>query len=152
FNQNPNLQNPPSVVNPDITGNEGLPDNSSNPIYDVITSTSSTRNLDMATTILTNQFRLEQSRDFEKVGARLLRSSEYRVHPDLGFISLTTALRPDQVLAASFEYEYNGENYQVGEFSTDLPLNPDTTTVLYTKLLKGTTQNVELPTWNRMMK
>ena len=152
FNENPNLQNPPTIVNPDITGNDGLPDNSSNPIYDAIISNGSARNLDMATAILMSQFRLEQSRDYEKVGARLLRPSEYRVHPDLGFISLTTALRPDQVLAVSFEYEYNGEKYQVGEFSTDLPLNPDTTTVLYTKLLKGTTQNVELPTWDLMMK
>ncbi len=152
FNQNPSLQNPPVIVNPDITGTQGLPDNSSNPIYDAIISAGAVRNLDQAVATLTSQFRLEQSRDFEKVGARLLRPSEYRIHPDLGFISLTTALRPDQVLAVSFEYEYNGENYQVGEFSTDLPLNPDTTTVLYTKLLKGTTQNVELPTWNLMMK
>ncbi len=151
FNQNPNFQNPPVVVNPDITG-DGLPDNSSNSIYDAITSSGSIRNLDMAVATLTSQFRLEQSRDFEKVGARLLRPSEYRLDPDLGYISLTTALRPDQVLAVSYEYEYNGEKYQVGEFSTDLPLNPDTTTVLFTKLLKATTQNVDLPLWDLMMK
>ena len=152
YNQNPDFQNPPVIVNPDITGTHGLPDNSSNPIYGAITASKSTRNLDMAVATLTSQFRLEQSRDFEKVGARLLRPSEFMVHPDLGYISLTTALRPDQVLAVAYEYEYNGENYQVGELSTDLPLNPDTTTVLYTKLLKGTTQNVDLPLWDLMMK
>lgn len=152
FNQNPDFQNPSVIVHPDITGQKGLPDNSSNPIYQLITANNSIRNLDRAVALLTGQFRMEQSRDFEKVGARLLRQSEYRVHPDLGFISLNTALRPDQVLAVSFEYEYNGENYQVGEFSTDSPLNPDTTTVLFTKLLKGTTQRVDLPIWNLMMK
>lgn len=152
FNENPNLQNPPVIVNPDITGQKGLPDNTSNPIYREILNASGVRNLDRAVSLLSAQFRLQQSRDFEKVGARLLRSSEYHLDPDLGYISLNTSLRPDQVLAVAYEYEYNGEKYQVGEFSSDLPLNPDTTTVLFTKLLKGTTQQIRQPIWNLMMK
>ncbi|GAA5224855.1 T9SS outer membrane translocon Sov/SprA [Membranihabitans marinus] len=151
FNQNPNLQNPPAPVNPDILG-IGLPDNTSNGIYASITSSNSIRSLDRAVAVLNNQLQLEQGRDFEKVGARLLRSSEFTFHPDLGYISLNTAIRPDQVIAVSYEYEYNGKKYQVGEFSTDLPLNPDTTTVLFTKLLKGTTQRIDLPIWDLMMK
>ncbi|WP_236980870.1 cell surface protein SprA [Membranihabitans maritimus] len=151
FNQNPNFQAPTVVVNPDIQGN-ALPDNTTNPIYEAITQNSNIRSLDMAVAVLQSQFQLEQSRDFEKVGARLLRSSEYDLQPDLGYISLNTPVRPDQVIAVSYEYEYNGEKYQVGEFSTDLPLNPDTTTVLFTKLLKGTTQRIDLPIWDLMMK
>lgn len=152
FNTNPSFQNPPVIANPDITGNAGLPDNSSNAIYETILANNATRNLDRAVAILSSQYRLQQARDFEKVGARLLRGSEYQYDPDLGYISLNTALRPDQVLAVSFEYEYNGEKYQVGEFSKDLPMNPDTTTVIFTKLLKGTTQQIRRPIWDLMMK
>ena len=53
----------------------------------------------------------------------MLSASEYRLNADLGYISLRTALQPDQVLAVAFEYTYKGENYQVGEFSTDLKDN-----------------------------
>src|SRR5690606_16982112 len=41
FNQSPDFQNPPVIVNPDITGEHGLPDNSSNPIYSAVTSSKS---------------------------------------------------------------------------------------------------------------
>src|SRR5690606_40750362 len=81
FNQNPNLQNPPVIVNPDITATQGLPDNSSNPIYDAIISAGAVRNLHHAVATLTSQFRLEPSTASEQAGSRLLRPSEYRIHP-----------------------------------------------------------------------
>src|SRR5690625_7444445 len=109
----PNLKNPPIIVIPDINGQKGLPDNTSNPIYREILNASGVRNLDRAVSLLSAQFRLQQSRDFEKVGARLLRSSEYHLDPDLGYISLITALRLEQVLGVACDYEYNGVEFQV---------------------------------------
>jgi len=40
----------------------------------------------------------------------------------------------------------------VGEFSTDVPVDPNTPKVLYVKLLKNTLLKTNLPTWNLMMK
>ena len=51
--------------------------------------------------------------------ARLLDQSEYTLDDQLGFISLNQSLNNDEVLAVSFQYSYNGEIFQVGEFSDD---------------------------------
>ncbi len=63
---------------------------------------------------------LSGSTDCEKVAnARLLTSSEYTVNKSLGYVSLKSTLKSDEVLAVAFEYTYAGKTYQVGEFSTD---------------------------------
>lgn len=88
--------------------------------------------------------------DFEKIEqARLLNESEYTINPNLGYISLRSALNSDEILAVAFNYTANGKTYQVGEFSTDGINAPET---LVLKLLKGTNLSPKLPTWKLMMK
>ena len=84
--------------------------------------------------------------------ARNLTDKEYILNPRLGYISLNTALNADEVLAVAFRYTINGVEYQVGEFSTDVPVNNSTPEVLYVKLLKNETLKTSLPTWDLMMK
>ena len=88
--------------------------------------------------------------DYEKLErARKLKSSEYTVHPQLGYISLNQALNNDEVLAVSFQYTIGNETYQVGELTTTGPNAPD---ALIVKLLKGTTFSPSLMNWELMMK
>jgi len=84
--------------------------------------------------------------------ARQLTSKEFTLHPQLGYITLTAPLNNDEVLAVAYQYTYNGVQYQVGEFSSDQPVNPTTRKVLYVKLLKNELLKTTLPTWNLMMK
>ncbi|WP_423147419.1 cell surface protein SprA [Rubrolithibacter danxiaensis] len=84
--------------------------------------------------------------------ARKLTDREFTLNPRLGYISLNTALNGDEVLAVAFRYNYNGTEYQVGEFSTDIPVDPNNPQVLYVKLLKNETLKTNLPTWDLMMK
>ena len=86
------------------------------------------------------------------VYARQLTSAEYTLHPQLGYITLKSALNNDEVLAVAYQYTYNGVSYQVGEFSSDQPVNATTRKVLYVKLLKNELLKTKLPTWNLMMK
>jgi len=88
--------------------------------------------------------------DFEKIEqARLLNESEYTINPNLGFISLRSALNSDEILAVAYNYEVNGKTYQVGEFSNEGINSPET---LVLKLLKGTNLSPKIPTWKLMMK
>ncbi len=84
--------------------------------------------------------------------ARKLTDKEFVLHPQLGYISLSYPLDNDQVLAVAYRYTYNGVEYQVGEFSTDVPVDPVNPKVLYTKLLKNEVLKTSLPTWKLMMK
>ncbi len=88
--------------------------------------------------------------DYEKIEqARLLSESEYTFNPNLGYISLRSALNTDEILAVAYNYTANGKTYQVGEFSTD-GINAPQTLVL--KLLKGTNLSPRIPNWKLMMK
>jgi cell surface protein SprA len=94
--------------------------------------------------------RFSGGQDFEKIEqARLLSESEYTINPNLGYISLRSALNSDEILAVAFNYTANGKTYQVGEFSTDGINAPET---LVLKLLKGTNLSPKIPTWKLMMK
>lgn len=84
--------------------------------------------------------------------ARQLTTKEYTLQPQLGYISLNTPLNNDEVLAVAYQYTDNGVAYQVGEFTSDIPVNPTTANVLYVKLLKNQLVKTSLPTWNLMMK
>lgn len=91
--------------------------------------------------------------NFAKVTyARKLTDREYTFHPQLGYISLINALNTDEVLAVAYRYTYNGVEYQVGEFSTDVSFNQNTPNVLFVKLLKNETTKTNLPIWDLMMK
>ena len=84
--------------------------------------------------------------------ARNLTDKEFILNPRLGYISLNQPLNADEVLAVAFRYTINGVEYQVGEFSTDNPVNNTTPEVLYVKLLKNETLKTSLPIWDLMMK
>ena len=130
-----------------------LPANDSNDLYRRVLGVPSARTLNNAvSTLQGGAFRLTQAKDFEKVRARLLSPSEYSYHPELGFVSVNVNLRPDQVLGVSYQYTYKGEVHTVGELSNDVPIGSDTLGVLFVKLLKSTTQRVDLPSWDLMMK
>lgn len=90
--------------------------------------------------------------DFVKIeNARKLNPSEYYFNSKLGFISLNTAINPDQTLAVSYEYTILGSNdlYQVGEFSDQ---SIPTHKCLIMKLLKSSASNTRIPMWDLMMK
>ncbi len=98
--------------------------------------------------ILENARKLEQGRDFT-------------FNSQLGYISLNQRLSNDEVLGVAFQYTYNGEVYQVGEFANggvdattvsagaEIPVNNNT---LILKLLKSNITNVVDPIWDLMMK
>ncbi|MCX2719035.1 cell surface protein SprA [Lentiprolixibacter aurantiacus] len=98
--------------------------------------------------ILENARKLEQGRD-------------YSFNSQLGYISLNQRLSNDEVLAVAFQYTFNGEVFQVGEFANG---GIDATTVsagvtpeinnntLVLKLLKSNITNVNDPIWDLMMK
>lgn len=81
--------------------------------------------------------------------ARKLASSEYTLNSQLGYISLKSKLNADEMIAVAYEYTYNGQVYQVGEFSGDVT---DTDQCLFLKMLKGSTILTSLPIWDLMMK
>jgi len=98
--------------------------------------------------ILENARKLEQGRD-------------YQFNQQLGYISLNQRLSNDEVLGVAFQYTFNGQVFQVGEFANG---GIDATTVsagvnpiienntLILKLLKSNITNVDDPIWDLMMK
>lgn len=148
---NPELYRKGGVTSPDIDGNE-LPSNEANAIYRQILANPSERQLSRVTPFLQNRFRFEQAQDFEKVRARLLNQNEYTYDPQLGYISINTPLQPQQVIGVTYEYVYNGQVFQVGEFSEEVPEDTENPGVLFVKMLKGTTPRVDKPMWDLMMK
>ncbi len=137
------------VTNPSVP----VPSNSSNNLLSVIKEQyPGARNINEVTQALAPlaAYGIEGGKDYEKVeSARLLTSNEYTLNSTLGYISLKSALNTDEVLAVAYEYTYNGQVYQVGEFSSDITT---TSQSLYVKMLRGTTVSTSLPTWKLMMK
>lgn len=133
------------------------PFNNANSEYNSIVGDRSSRSPSQAANKL-NSLGLSQVQDFEIVYARKLSPSDYYFNPQVGFLSVNQTLQSNDVLAVAYQYSYNGQIYQVGEFAADVP--PDTTAgtgagsskVLYLKLLKATSQRTNLPLWNLMMK
>lgn len=130
------------------TGNAN-PSNNSNNMYSQMVSTySEARNIDKTSTILDAV--MQGGIEYEKVeNARLLSPSEYTLNKYLGYVSLKSTLQSNQILAVAFEYTYNGQTYQVGEFSGD---QKDNDKALYVKLLKNTSNSPRIGNWNLMMK
>ncbi|MBR3765976.1 MAG: cell surface protein SprA, partial [Muribaculaceae bacterium] len=97
------------------------PANTSNNLLSTIkTDYPDARNINMVTQALEPLavYGFDGGKDFEKVeSARLLTESEYTLNSTLGYISIKSALNADEVLAVAYEYTYNGQVYQVGEFS-----------------------------------
>ena len=147
------LGEPSYIYNTDLWTNTGInvPSNRSNSEYDrLINDYPDARDISQATTILDGIYNFQGSIDYEKLqAARKLSSSEYTVNNALGYVSLSSTLQVDDVLAVAYEYTYMGTTYQVGEFASDLT---DNSKALFVKLLKGTSGSPKLPTWRLMMK
>lgn len=130
-----------------------IPANSSNDLLSTIkTEYPDARNISVVSQALSplQAYGFEGGRDYEKVeSARLLKESEYTLNSTLGYISIKSQLNADEVLGVAFEYTYNGQVYQVGEFSADIT---GTDQSLYVKMLKSTTVAPKLPMWDLMMK
>ncbi|MCA0235062.1 MAG: cell surface protein SprA [Bacteroidetes bacterium] len=143
----------------DIKG-KALPDNNNNSLYAQLTEglndDPTGRYNDKVIRRLTNELGLTQIRDFEKMSGRLLSPSEYTYNEQLGFLSINLNVQPDQVIGVAVEYTYNGTPHKIGEFSSDVPRtsSQDTlnTNVLFVKMLKSTTANIQYPIWDLMMK
>ncbi|WP_297099825.1 cell surface protein SprA [uncultured Draconibacterium sp.] len=151
----------PHIYNPipQFQQNNGLPypqnlfpSNQANGLYNEMNTTyNSVRQVQNITGVM-SQFGddFKGGTDFEKIEqARKLNESEFTINKQLGYISLNSALNTDEVLAVAFNFTYNGQTFQVGEFSTDGIDAPQT---LFMKLLKGTNLSPGKPTWNLMMK
>lgn len=106
--------------------------------------------------------------DYERLRARKLQPNEYTFNAQLGYVNLNTALLPDQVLAVSYEYLFNGKSYTVGETQTEYS-GAQADQVIFLKMLKATNPGVgtadpgvnpanpnlltrNTPTWDLMMK
>ena len=125
-----------------------IPCNTSNTLYNnLITTYQGLRDINSLTSTLSGKF--ASGSDYEKIGnARKLSSSEYSFNPQLGYISLNSSLRDDEVLAVAYEYTYKGKTYKVGEFSSEV----NSSQTLIVKLLRGTSFSPALPNWDLMMK
>ncbi|MCU0429628.1 MAG: cell surface protein SprA [Cytophagaceae bacterium] len=96
---------------------------------------------------------LVKGTDFEVLNnARKLRNEEFTYNADLGYISLTTPLRPYEILAVAYEYSFDGKNYKVGDLNGDAVDSNATDEVIFLKLLKPASIKTNLPTWDLMMK
>ena len=128
-----------------------IPQNSANNLYSQLNSTySEIRDIDKVNSVLNGIDGINGGLDYEKLSnARLLSSSEYTLNRELGFISLKTALRADEVLAVAYEFTYGGQTYQVGEFSNDVKESKST---LFVKLLKPNACSPNNGCWDLMMK
>lgn len=137
-----------------LANGDGRPRNEANDLYSKLASNPNNRFVDQVVSALGIQgLGLSQGQDFEKTYARQLRETEYTVNKQLGYISLNSQLYPNEVLAVAFQYEFNGQVFQVGEFGNQVPPDSNATSkVLYLKMLKGTSIRPNLPIWDLMMK
>lgn len=141
------------ISNPFWSSNGGMaiPHNGANNLYAQLNSTyAGIRDIDQVNSVLGSMEGINGGLDYEKLSnARLLSSSEYTLNSALGFISLKTPLRADEVLAVAYEFTYGGQTYQVGEFSNDVK---DSKTTLFVKLLKPNACSPKNGCWDLMMK
>jgi cell surface protein SprA len=145
----------PKPYNPSIHSltTNPLPANGSNDLYQSLVSNPAARNPSAINSLLLSKG-LRPVDDYEKTFARKLTTSEFYYNPQVGFLSVNVQLQPDEVLGVAYQYTYNGRPYQVGEFSQDVALDSTrgVQKVLFLKLLKATSQRIELPIWGWMMK
>ena len=132
-----------------VATGERMPNNTANSLYYQMANTySAIRDIDQVGSVLGEM--LSGSTDYEKIAnARLLTQSEYTLNKALGYISLKSTLKSDEVLAVAYEYTYAGKTYQVGEFSTD---KKERSEALFVKLLKSNSNSPANAIWDLMMK
>lgn len=128
-----------------------LPNNDANSIFSILTATNPVRKITTVNSALT-PFAMQQGRDYSLLeNAIQLQPNEFKLNPQLGYISLNRRLADSDVLAVAFEYTVSGDSkvYKVGEFTTDGTVAPDN---LVVKLLRSEIISTQIPMWNLMMK
>ena len=151
------LGEPKKIYNPTVGQPFGAANNNkANNLYNSVIGLSDKSEVGITESL--KNISLENGLDFEKIsGARKLDENEYTIHPLLGYISLNRKLQNDEALAVSYEYTYNGSNYQVGQLSDDYAGTPEDE-VIFMKLLRPRKINIKddmgtaIPTWDLMMK
>jgi len=138
-----NVQNTNVVTS--ITGSNAQ--NNANNLYGDVKD--GVRSISGAAEFLNATPELKIGRDYEIVeNARKLSTSEYRINNTLGYISLNSTLKADEILAVAYKYDYAGSTFSVGEISSDI----EGTGTLVVKLIKGTSFSPKYKNWNLMMK
>lgn len=133
-------------------GSGANPSNNSNNLYSTLLNNADIRDVQKSNDVLAGLGvpDFNGGVDYEKIeSARKLDASEYTLNSSLGFISLRSALNPDEVLAVAFDYSYMGQDYQVGELSSGTVTAPKT---LIVKLLKSSAEAPGMKSWDLMMK
>ena len=146
-------ENAPYNANNHAIGGNPLPDNGSNDLYSFLESNQANRSTVTVTSDLALRG-LKPTDDYEVTFARKLDPSEYYFNPKVGFLCLRSQLQPSDVLGVAFQYTYNGQVYQVGEFSQDVTIDSvqGIQKLLFLKMLKATSQRPAEPIWHLMMK
>ena len=131
--------------------------NDANQLYNSLTGIN--RDVNQIDGILeTFPYNMVKATHYDKINnARKLEDREYSFHEQLGYISLNSPLRSDEVLAVAYEYSFNGINYKVGELTEDYANRPEDE-VIFMKMLRPSKisprdqNNKRIPTWDLMMK
>jgi len=137
-------------------GTAAVPYNRANTLYEQLTTTfAGARNISETARLFPGD--VISGVDYEKLeSARLLTATEYTWQPQLGYISLSMPLQADEVLAVAYEYTFNGEVYQVGEFASDVGEGSQGSNIqngaLFLRLLKPVSLSPTAWTWDLMMK
>lgn len=148
------------VWNSSLTQGTGYPDNNANSLYgtlaiDPLYSEKTTVDQALATNL-----GFQNGTDFLKVeNMRKLNTNEFTFHPQLGYVTLNSALQQNQVLFVAYEYRLGANVYQVGDFTQDpgKQANNLNSNVLFLKMLKPDkiqprSSGRPFPTWDLMMK
>jgi len=140
-----------------IMFNGDLPDNTGNELYSLMSQAPEIRGFSGVVPYLASYSGVpgpfNQSEHYEKVeNARQLSDQEFTYNSQLGFVSLKSPLNQDEVLGVAYQYTYAGRTYQVGEFTTDVPVQEGSKSALILKLIKPTIVNPKNKTWDLMMK
>ena len=101
------------------------PDNNANDLYPNLKGNPKIRStFECIQTLGTAYPGMKQIEDYQLINfARQLNTNEYTLNSRLGYISLNQPLNNDEVLSVAYEYQMNGQVYQVGEFSRQEPTN-----------------------------
>lgn len=137
--------------NPD--GKYAAVDNKATTLYDQLNNNPAFRRVDTTTSSLAG-IGLKKGIDYEILrGAKRLTERDFKFNQELGYISLVTPLRNDEILAVSYEYTYNGRNFKVGELTEDYAARREDEVIML-KLLKSSTirNRTNSPMWDLMMK
>jgi cell surface protein SprA len=146
--------------NRNLTQATKYPDNNANNLYATLSASAAFSEKSTVDTALVSQLLFQNGTDFIKVeNMRKLNTNEFTFHPQLGYVTLNSALQQNQVLFVAYEYRLGGEVHQVGDFTQDpgKQANNLNSNVLFLKMLKPDkiqprSNNRPFPTWDLMMK